>query len=100
MVSGESMYAWVPLISTAPVQVKERQCDTPVGCIRYSQDTGNKMIIQYGEVTEDIETPVLGEVKAQYAPQLKQVGQAVLANTFAAVKRNILIKVKIVPYGA
>ncbi|KAI0686717.1 hypothetical protein BC835DRAFT_1417843 [Cytidiella melzeri] len=83
-----------------PVQVKKRQCNAPVGCIRYSQGTGNKMIIQYGEITEDIKTPVLGEVKAQYAPQLKQVGQAVLANTFAAKKKNIMVKVKIVTYRA
>ncbi|KAI0695712.1 hypothetical protein BC835DRAFT_1414685 [Cytidiella melzeri] len=84
----------------SPVQVKKRQCNAPVGCIRYSQGTGNKMIIQYGEITEDIKTPVLGEVKAQYAPQLKQVGQAVLANTFAAKKKNIMVKVKIVTYRA
>ncbi|KAG8216553.1 hypothetical protein J3R82DRAFT_6718 [Butyriboletus roseoflavus] len=100
VVLGKSMYAWVPLISTASIQVKERQCDAPVGCIYYSQGTGNKMIIQYSEVTKDIKMSVLGEVKAQYAMQLKQVRKAVLKNTFAANKKNIMIKVEVIPYGA
>ncbi|NSZ50847.1 hypothetical protein G6L63_23355 [Agrobacterium vitis] len=82
VVSGESMYAWAPVVSTSPVHVKERQCDAPVGRIRYSQGTGNKVIVQYGEVTEDIATPVLGEILPQYAEDLAKVGQAVLESTF------------------
>jgi len=64
------------------VAVKERQCDAPIGRIRYSQGTGNKIVIQYGEVTEDIETPVLGEILPQYHQQLAEVGRAVLTSTF------------------
>ncbi|MED6115461.1 hypothetical protein PIB30_090885 [Stylosanthes scabra] len=82
VVSGESMYAWAPVISTAPVHVKERQCDAPVGRIRYSQATGNKIIVQYGEVTEDIETPVLGEIMPEYEDKLREVGRAVWKSTF------------------
>ncbi|MCM2471857.1 hypothetical protein HGO35_24555, partial [Agrobacterium vitis] len=44
--------------------------------------TGNKVIVQYGEVTEDIATPVLGEILPQYAEDLAKVGQAVLESTF------------------
>jgi len=82
VVSGQSIYAWAPIVSTAPVQVRERQCDAPIGRIRYSQGTGNKIVIQYGEVTEDIETPVLGEILPQYHQQLIEVGQAALKSTF------------------
>lgn len=82
VVSGQSMYAWTPLISTAPVHVKERQCDAPIGRIRFSQGTGQKIIVQYGEVTEDIATPVLGEVLPQFAAQLEEVGRRVWESTF------------------
>ncbi|MCZ7859321.1 hypothetical protein O9X81_22245, partial [Agrobacterium salinitolerans] len=82
VVSGESMYAWAPVVSTAKVNVKERQCDAPVGRIRYSQGTGNKVIVQYGEVTEDIATPVLGEILPEYADDIYKVGRAVLEATF------------------
>lgn len=81
VVCGASMYAWAPVVSTSPVHVKERQCDAPVGRIRFSQGTGQKIIVQYGEVTEDIESPVLGEVLPQYAAMIVQVGAAVLKST-------------------
>lgn len=82
VVSGQSIYAWTPVVSTAPVHVKERQCDAPVGRIRYSQGTGQKIIVQYGDVTEDIATPVLGEVLAEHAARLEEVGRRVWESTF------------------
>jgi hypothetical protein len=82
VVSGQSMYAWTPIVSTAPVHVKERQCDAPIGRIRFSQGTGQKFIVQYGDVTEDIDTPVLGEVLPEYAEQLAEVGRQVWDSTF------------------
>jgi hypothetical protein len=93
VVSGESMYAWAPVVSTCAVHVKERQCDAPIGRIRYSQGTGNKIIIQYGEVTEDIETPVLGEILPEYQDQLAEVGRAVLKSTFET-KEPILLTIE------
>ncbi|KAL9242753.1 hypothetical protein vseg_016722 [Gypsophila vaccaria] len=81
VVCGASMYAWAPVVSTAPVRVKERQCDAPVGRIRFSQGTGQKIIVQYGEVTEDILSPVLGEVLPEYAADIIKVGAAVLKST-------------------
>jgi hypothetical protein len=95
VVSGQSTYAWCPTISTAAVNVKERQCDAPIGRIRYSQGTGDKMIIQYGAVTEDIETPVLGEIPPPHHKILKMVGETALLNTFAplAEKKEIWITV-------
>lgn len=95
VVSGESMYAWAPVVSTSPVHVKERQCDAPIGRIRYSQGTGNKVIVQYGEVTEDIATPVLGEILPEYREQLAEVGRAVLKSTFET-KEPILLTVELV----
>lgn len=82
MVSGKSMYAWAPMISTAAVQTKERQCDAPLGRIRYSQGTGDKIIVQYGEVTEDIETPILGEVLTKDIGELAKVGEMVWQSSF------------------
>ncbi|MED6167520.1 hypothetical protein PIB30_003492 [Stylosanthes scabra] len=93
VVSGESMYAWAPVISTAPVHVKERHTDAPVGRIRYSQATGNKIIVQYGEMTEDIETPVLGEIMPQYLDKLLEVGRAVWKSTFHT-KEIILLTIE------
>ncbi|MED6125541.1 hypothetical protein PIB30_069453, partial [Stylosanthes scabra] len=93
VVSGESMYAWAPVISTAPVHVKERQCDAPVGRIRYSQATGNKIIVQYGEVSEDIGTPVLGEIMAEYQDKLREVGREVRKSTFQT-KEIILLTIE------
>ncbi|KAL3512627.1 hypothetical protein ACH5RR_025344 [Cinchona calisaya] len=95
VVSGESMYAWVPVVSTAPVRVKERQCDAPKGRIRFSQITGNKLVIQYGEVTEDIETPVLGEIVPEHRDRLDEVGRRVLQSTFDT-KDLIWLKVELV----
>lgn len=94
VVSGESMYAWAPVVSTAKVHVKERQCDAPVGRIRYSQGTGNKVIVQYGEVTEDIETPVLGEILPEYADAIYKVGRAVLDSNFGD-KTPIMLTVEL-----
>lgn len=95
VVSGESMYAWTPIVSTAPVHVKERQCDAPIGRLRYSQGTGNKLILQYGEVTEDIATPVLGEVVPEHTERLAEVGRRVLESTFET-KELIWLTVELV----
>ncbi len=94
VVSGESMYAWAPVVSTAPVHVKERQCDAPQGRIRYSQGTGNKIIVQYGDVTEDIATPVLGEIVPEHVDRLAEVGRQVLKSTFDT-KELIWLKVEL-----
>lgn len=95
VVSGESMYAWAPVVSTSPVHLKERQCDAPIGRIRYSQGTGQKVIVQYGEVTEDIETPVLGEILPEFRHMLPEVGRRVLESTFTT-KDPILLTMEFV----
>ncbi|MCJ9670379.1 MULTISPECIES: hypothetical protein [unclassified Neorhizobium] len=83
MVSGGSIYGWAPILSRAAIQQKERQCDAPIGRIRYSPLTGNKIIIQDGPVTEGIETPVLGEVLPESLNDLDVVSKAIRDNTFA-----------------
>lgn len=94
VVSGESMYAWAPVVSTCNVAVKERQCDAPIGRIRFSQGTGQKIIVQYGEVTEDILTPVLGEILPEYRDKLAEVGRRVLESTFET-KEPIMLTVEL-----
>jgi hypothetical protein len=82
VVTGESIYAWTPLLSTAPIHVRERICDAPKGRLRFSQSTGQKLIVQYGPTTEDLAQPVLGEVVADHADRLDAVGAAVWKSTF------------------
>ncbi|TKI08542.1 cucumopine synthase-related protein [Martelella alba] len=82
VVTGESMYAWSPLVSTAPIYVRERICDAPKGRLRFSQSTGQKFIVQYGPTTEDLAQPVLGEVAPEHTSRLDAVGAAVWASTF------------------
>ncbi|WP_213990426.1 hypothetical protein [Sodalis sp. dw_96] len=82
VVTGESMYAWCPLVSTAPIHVRERICDAPKGRLRFSQSTGQKFIVQYGPTTEDLAQPVLGEVAPEHTDRLDQVGIEVWKSTF------------------
>ncbi|CAH1650977.1 Cucumopine_C domain-containing protein [Chelatococcus asaccharovorans] len=95
VVTGESMYAWTPLISTAPIQVRERICDAPKGRIRFSQSTGQKFIVQYGPTTEDLAQPVLGEVIPEHADRLDEVGRRVWQSTFET-KEQIWLTVSLV----
>jgi hypothetical protein len=82
MVTGESMYAWTPLVNLAPVRVTERICDAPIGRLRYSQATGNKLVVQYGPTTEILRAPVLGQVRAADLSKLRDVGRAVWDSNF------------------
>lgn len=82
VVTGKSMYAWVPIISVAPVNYRESICDSPIGRIRFSQNTGNKFIIQYGPTTETLLVPVLGCVTEEDIVKLSEVGEAVRQSTF------------------
>lgn len=80
-VSGESMYAWTPLVSTAPIRHSERICDAPIGRLRYSQATGQKFIVQYGTTTEDLASPVLGQIIPEHRAALASVGETAWRNT-------------------
>jgi len=92
VVSGESLYAWTPTISTAPVRRRERIIDCPVGRLRYSQATGNKFSIQYGKGLEPLAQPVLGMVRPEYHRLLPIVGKAIWTNLFYA-KEKIFVEV-------
>ncbi len=82
VVSGASMYAWTPVVSSAPVHHRELITDCPVGRLRYSQSTGNKMSVQYGVGLEPLAQPVLGQVLPEYCALLPDVGKAVWNNLF------------------
>lgn len=94
VVTGESIYAWMPMVSTAPIRVRERICDAPKGRMRYSQSTGQKFIVQYGPTTEDLAQPVLGEIVPEHADRLDAVGKAVWQSTFET-KEPIWLKVEL-----
>ncbi len=82
MVSGESMFAWTPMTTTAPTPFKEEIRRAPVGRLRFSARTGQKLIVQYGLTTEDIFAPVLGSVLPQDRHLLAALGAAVWKSTY------------------
>ncbi|MDR8395077.1 DUF3830 domain-containing protein [Paraburkholderia sp. USG1] len=82
VVSGASMYAWTPVVSSAPVHYRELITECPIGRLRYSQSTGNKMSVQYGKGQEPLAQPVLGQVLPEYCHLLPGVGKAVWNNLF------------------
>jgi hypothetical protein len=95
VVSGEIIFAWAPLVTTAQPRVLERLCDAPVGRLNFSHVTGQKVIINYGGVTEDLSLPVLGEILPEYKDQLVEVGRRVLRSTFET-KEDITLTMELV----
>ena len=86
MVSGELIYSWVPIISTAPTPFKLMYTESPLGCVTYSQGTGNKIIIKYGPCNEDLYAPVFGYVREAHWKDLARVGKEVWYNYFGEKK--------------
>jgi hypothetical protein len=84
MVSGESLFAWAPLVSTAPTPLKEEIRRAPVGRLRYSTRTGQKLIVQYGATSEDIMAPVLGAVLPEDCHKLPALGKAVWDSVYSS----------------
>ncbi len=82
VVTGKSMFAWTPAVSTAPVPVKEQINLAPIGRLRFSQNTGQKLIVQYGPTSEDLLAPVLGQVVAEDVHKLEAVGAAAWSSNF------------------
>ena len=75
VVTGKIMYCWVPLVSTAPIHFAAWHSQAPIGRVFYSQGTGNKIIINYGVATEDIDAPVLAVVAKEDLAKLEPVGR-------------------------
>jgi hypothetical protein len=82
VVSGESIYAWTPIVSEAPVRKRIVIKECPVGQMRYSQATGNKFSIQYGPGLETTAQPILGKVLPEHTAVLPAVGKAAWENVF------------------
>jgi len=82
VVTGKSMFAWTPLMSTAPIHAREEIRRAPIGRLRYSQGTGQKLVLQHGPTSETILAPVLGRVVAEDLHLVAAVGEAVWASTF------------------
>lgn len=82
MVSGQSIFAWTPLTTTAPTPFKEEIRTAPVGRLRFSARTGQKLIVQYGVTSEDIFAPVLGAVLECDKHLLPAIGAAVWQSTY------------------
>lgn len=83
VVTGEIVYCWVPMVSTAEVTKMELHSEAPQGQVSYSQGTGNKIIIKYGPATEDIGAPELGVVVEEDFPTLVSVGRRAWESTYA-----------------
>lgn len=82
VITGGSMYCWAPILSYAPIPFKEKIDEAPVGRLRYSQNTGNKIIVQYADCHEDVMGGVLGQVDEEDIPIVKQVGSTALQSIF------------------
>lgn len=82
MVSGELIYSWIPLVSEAEVEYRLMYTESPVGCVTYSQGTGNKIIVKYGPCSEDLSAPVLGYIQKGCLEKLAEAGKAVWFNYF------------------
>lgn len=80
MVSGKIIYTWVPTVSFSPVRFSELHSEAQVGRVFYSQGTGNKVIINYGDVNEDCLAPVLGMVEEEYHDEIKKIGKIIWDN--------------------
>jgi hypothetical protein len=92
VVTGGSMYTWVPMLSFAPIQVTQRIDQGRPGDLRYSKNTGQKIAIQYGECNEDIYSPVLGGIDPEDVPKIQQVGRAAWEALFFT-KRPIRVRI-------
>ena len=86
MVTGKSMYCWVPMISVSEIPYQMMIKKTPPGVVSYSQKTGNKIIVRYGKVTEDLMTPIVGFVLQEQIPILERVGKIVWDNYITGKK--------------
>lgn len=86
MVSGELIYCWAPLISTAPTPFTLMYTESPLGCVTYSQGTGNKIILKYGPCNEDLSAPVLGYVRPEGLESLARAGREIWFNYFGEKK--------------
>ncbi len=74
-ITDGSRYCWVPMPSFSESQVKERIDLAPPGRLRYSQNTGNKLIVQYDSCNEDIQGAVLGQVEEKDLDIIREVGR-------------------------
>lgn len=82
VVSGELIYAWVPVVSVAETPFKLLHTESPIGCVNYSQGTGNKIIVKYGPCNEDLSAPVLGYVRPDALDALARAGREIWFNYF------------------
>lgn len=93
MVSGCSVYGWVPLVSLAEIPVKILRTESPIGWVGFNQGTGNKISIKYGDISEDLYGNSLGFIPEKFHDKLKAIGYAVWTNYFNE-KRIYLIEMK------
>lgn len=82
MVSDKSIYCWVPMISLSPSRKVLLHTEAPVGCVQYSQRTGNKLLFKYGPLNEDLGAPVIGTVSQEYLPELERLGEEIWNNYY------------------
>lgn len=99
VITGGSMYCWAPILSYAPLRYKEAIDKAPIGRLRYSQGTGNKIIVQYDKCHEDVMGTVLGEVDAEDIPTIQAIGSKALQSIFLS-KQPLYIRISRLEEGA
>lgn len=93
IVTGGSMYSWAPMLSFAPIQYKEAINEAPIGRLRYSQNTGNKIIIQYDKCTEDVMGAVLGQIDPDDLGIVQRIGKEAWESLYTT-KRPIRVIIR------
>ena len=94
VVTDGSMYCWVPMLSFARIHKKERIDLAPPGRLRYSQNTGNKLIVQYASCNEDVYGAVLGQVLPEDLETVRIVGERA-KNAIFMTKEEIHVRVSL-----
>jgi len=92
VVAGSSVYCWTPILDFSPIHYKEALNEAPIGRIRYGQSDGNKIIIQYDEVHDDVKGAVLGMIEPEGIEAIRLVGRQAMESVFLSKK---LLRVKI-----
>ena len=92
VITDGSMYCWLPILSFAPIHFKERIDQAPIGRLRYSQGTGNKLIVQYANCYEDVNGTVLGAVIPEDIEIVKRVGEKARESIFMT-KQELHVKI-------
>lgn len=93
VITGQIIYCWTPIISVCPYHYAEKYTEAPEGRVFYSQQTGNKIVIKYGDCSEDLSQSVIAQINPEDMEILKRVGHQIWDSLFYT-KKKIIVEYK------